>query len=273
MFDGKYGSVGSPAGAGASWGNGSGGPLYGDFGEPETPHTSSPAKESMSYGYPSETTVENPVQFQRFIEDMVAYIETESTFGSHSTKPATDLSLQGLGAVKGAEAQYTLDKLRNFAQSRNAPNAGNFLNQITVSSTYPNGVSSTLRYANGGLTSLGSSMSRSEGEHIFNYGLEYKKWTTGEGRKGGSERYAADTAPEVKRNEAGVPISVSSGVSSGVSSPVDPPAGIKGKIAQFPLKVKNHLIKPDQPFYKQPWIYYAMGIGVIGFFIWNRKQD
>lgn len=253
MFD-NFGFAGASGGAGASWG------------DPSLP-------EPINYGLvlPSVTVVKTPDEMFTLAGDFMAAVKQESNHYKPLSGNRIRIERRAGGALTVEEAAYSLQRMVSFAHSRNAPKTAEYLATVKVDSNYPNGASSQFRYDNG-------SPRNANNAQYFDYqNVNWQEWTTGKRKDASVGRVRSQDVSEVERDESGVPVLLTGSAPAVSQDPVIAQGQTdivpKARFAAIKGKIKNHLYKPDQPIYKQPYLYYSIGIGVLGFFVWYMNQE
>ncbi len=216
----------------------------------------------ISYGVvlPTMSVVKTPDDLLQLAYSVNTAIKQESTQHKPLANNRARLEKRAGGAITKAEAEYTLQRMASFAHSRAAPQVGRYVETVKVDGGYPNGGEAKYRNRDGTPKNYAH-------KPYFDYQVAYTEWTTGTRKDQSVGRVTKKDAGTVARGEGGVPIAV---VKDEVTEDIQPSSGEGSQ--SLPAKITNHFYKKGQPIYKQPYVYYSIGVGIIGFFFWYRSR-
>ena len=225
-----------------------------------------------SYGLilPTISVVKTPEDLLQVALGVNTAIRQESTQQKPLQGSVQRLEKRAGGALTVEEAAYTLKRMASFAHSRAAPKVAAYIETVKVDSNYPNGASSRVRNNDG-------SPKNWRDRQYFDYqNVNWQEWTTGKRKDETVGRVTTQDAGTVERGEGGVPISVIPSTSNQNLNPDGNTGSYRPPVtdtARFQDKIVNHFYKKGQPIYKQPYVYYSIGLGLVGFFFWYRSQE
>lgn len=214
---------------------------------------------------PSDKLIKTPNQFHSWIVGVETSIGQESPHHKPLAGNRQRLEKRAGGALTVEEAAYTLKRTASFAHSREAPKTAAYVESVRIDANYPNGGTSKFRH------SSGSPKTPNDAKYFDYETVSYKEWTTGKRKDATVGRVGVQDAGTVERGEGGVPISVVA--SSEILLPAETESQLPEKAeAKLQDKITNYFYRRDQPLYKQPYVYYSIGLGIVGFLFWYRGK-